>query len=195
MAKSILTIVVCLITIISTMKLTGSGLLLVNASTHSKPNSFTEASKPRFDLPPQWNCAHVIQNPNQVRRDLKSRNLDGDHRIIKFIENCIKSVDGWRFKKSSPISNRLIPDEDDDERNWPLVERFFPYPINFMLLEENIKQNQEHVDNNGGRQRLSDEGEKQIEDKTKSTLQLILTEPHSSNLKEQYQFRASNNRR
>ena len=62
MAKSILTIVVCLITIISTMKLTGSGLLLVNASTHPKPNSFTEASKPRFDLPPQWNCAHVIQN-------------------------------------------------------------------------------------------------------------------------------------
>ena len=29
-----------------------------------------------------------------------SRNLEGDHKVIKFIENCIKSSDGWRFKKS-----------------------------------------------------------------------------------------------
>lgn len=39
----------------------------------------------------------------EVRRELVSRNLEGDHKIIKFIENCIKSVDGWRFKKSGDL--------------------------------------------------------------------------------------------
>ena len=85
----------------------------------------------------------------EVRRELVSRNLDGDHKIMKFIENCIKSVDGWRFKKSDPnrilstagnslaAAKSAIPASVD---TFP--DRVLPYPMHLLLLSQLIKQMQ-----------------------------------------------------
>lgn len=38
-----------------------------------------------------------------VREELVARRIRGDHRIRKFIENCIKWGDGWRFKRTKSL--------------------------------------------------------------------------------------------
>ncbi|KAF7494033.1 hypothetical protein SSS_06280 [Sarcoptes scabiei] len=69
---------------------------------------FVEGSLNRLDQ--AWKCVDVIQNrnpfllnnfnSNAVREELAVRRIKGEHhKIRKFIENCIKWGDGWRFKK------------------------------------------------------------------------------------------------
>ena len=81
----------------------------------------------------------------EVRRELVSRNLEGDHKIIKFIENCIKSVDGWRFKKSAPTSRPTDSGSASAAGNSLaapaklenlLNDDMLPYPMRFVLFGE-----------------------------------------------------------
>lgn len=83
----------------------------------------------------------------EVRRELVSRNLEGDHKIIKFIENCIKSVDGWRFKKSGNpslqpayvLSSNLVPMPSIKAEVAPLSEDLMPYPMRFASLKDTLQ--------------------------------------------------------
>lgn len=94
-----------------------------------------------------WNCAHVISHPVEVRRELVSRNLEGDHKIIKFIENCIKSVDGWRFKKSGnpslrtayALGNNLMAMPVIKSEVAPLNEDLLPYPMRYASLKGTLE--------------------------------------------------------
>ncbi|XP_027197334.2 uncharacterized protein LOC113791724 isoform X2 [Dermatophagoides pteronyssinus] len=71
------------------------------------------------DVNQRWKCADVISNPNAVRGELAIRKMKGDQKIRRFIENCIKWGDGWRFKKDGSNSythfdSNSILDQDDD---------------------------------------------------------------------------------
>jgi len=104
-----------------------------------------------------FNCDHVIKNRKcnftfflayshfivppsptaiEVRKELISRNLDGNQKVIKFIENCIKSVDGWRFKKSDHIYTSSPASEGNSLSASRVPDRFIPYPVRLLLLRQ-----------------------------------------------------------
>nr|XP_046909617.1 uncharacterized protein LOC124491050 isoform X1 [Dermatophagoides farinae] len=65
------------------------------------------------DVNKLWKCADVISNRRlfsaAVRGELVNRKMKGDQKIRRFIENCIKWGDGWRFKKDGTSLNFRFP--------------------------------------------------------------------------------------
>lgn len=114
-----------------------NGWNLINCSPSSSTKSIL------FSLP----FAQFKHTAVEVRRELVSRNLEGDHKIIKFIENCIKSVDGWRFKKSGnpslrtayALGNNLMAMPSIKSEVAPLNEDLLPYPMRYASLKGTLE--------------------------------------------------------